>query len=75
MSTLKRAGHALAFIFLAVRLLTGHTAAVLLTTSVRLVSHTQVVENARPDVRVTQLPAAGQDQQLPPLLEHLGAGE
>ena len=40
-----------------------------------MVNYLQVVENARPDVRVIQLPAAGQDQQLPLLLEHQGAGE
>jgi hypothetical protein len=40
-----------------------------------MVNYLQVVENARPDVRVMQLPGAGQDQQLPLLLAHQGVGE
>jgi hypothetical protein len=40
-----------------------------------MVNYLQVVENARPDVRLFQLPAAGQDRQLPLLLEYQAGAE
>lgn len=40
-----------------------------------VVNYLQVVEGARPDVRLLELPGAGAGQQLPFILAHRGAGD